>query len=337
MAIGIDVGTSSIKIISTVKQKGQARLLAAGAVKSPPRGMSSEADQDLAALAATIKKLVSDTKVVGRDVIVGLPESEVVTKVISLPKMSDQELASAIEWEAEQYIPMPITEVNVSYDVLFRPKEDAGQMKVSLVAAPKKLVEKYVKVFDMAGLKIMAVETELIAVARALVPENSGTQMVVDMGARGTDIAVVSGGRVVFSRSIATAGEAMSRAVAAGLSMEPVQAEEYKKAYGLSTSALEGKVRGVILPIFDMIATEVRKALEFYRSQATGDPVKSVIVSGGSAGMSEIVSELAGKLGIEVAVGDPIAPLVKDEKMAAALTGFSTLYAVAVGLSLREM
>ncbi len=336
MAIGLDIGSSSIKVVFVGKKGKTNQLFAAGAVRAPVRGVKSEADADLLAMATTIKKLFTDTKIVSREVVVSLPESEIVTRLVTMPSMSDQELAEAIEWEAEQYIPMPIDEANVSYDVVFRPKEKGGQMKVLLVATPKKLVEKYVKILGMAGLRITTVETDMLAAGRSLVLPGMGTTLVCDLGARSSDFAIISGGNLVFSRSMPTAGEALSRALSVGLTMDIVQAEAYKKAYGL-TDQLEGKIRAVLLPLVDLIVNEIRKAIEFYKSGEPNDPVKSIVLCGGTAGMPGLVAEMAGKLGTEVVVGDPFAALVKDEKQTAALAGYAPLYGIAVGLSQNQV
>jgi len=335
MGIGLDIGSTSIKIVYVGRQGGSVHLLSAGVVRAPALGMLSDSETDLVVIATTIKKLMADTKISGKEVAVALPESEVVTRVIEMPNLSDQELSSAIEWEAEQYIPMPLSESSLSHEVIER--KEGGNMKVLVVASTKKLVEKYLKVCEMAKIKVTAVDTELIALSRSLIGQGPGSTVLVDMGARSTDIAIVSGGRVLFARSLATAGEALTRAVALGLSMELNQAEEYKKTYGLDQSKLEAKVRGAMMPVFEVIVGEVKKAIEFYKSQSPSESIKSIVLGGGTAGLSGLVSELASKLGVEVAIGDPFASMIKDEMVAKALAGYAPLYGVAAGLALRDI
>ncbi len=336
MSVGLDIGTTSIKAIWTRKNGNQAQLLGAGAIQAPVRGIFSESEQDLQSLAVVIRKLFTDTNIKSKDIVVGLPESEVVTKIIEMPSLSDNELASAIVYEAEQYIPLPSNEANISYDVIDRPTDKSAKMKVLLVATSKSLVEKYMMVTKMAGLNLIAIETNLISAARALLKPGSGTNIILEIGARNSSIGVFKEGQIVFSRTIPTAGEALTRAVSLGLSMDLAQAEEYKKAYGLSPEQLEGKIVGSIKPVFDVIATEVTKSIEFYRSMNPTDTIQNIVLSGGSSGLPEIIPNLAQKLGVQVVIGDPFGTISKDERMTAALEGYAPLYPVAVGLSLRE-
>jgi type IV pilus assembly protein PilM len=160
-----------------------------------------------------------------------------------MPVLSDDELASAIKWEAEQYVPIPLTEVTLDWQVIFRPKTPApdSKMEVFLVAAPMKVVNKYLKILKMANLRPIAVETDIIAIARSLVGNNpySPTTLIVNIGASTTDLSIVRVGAIAFTRSIATGGTAFARSIAQDLGFELPQAEEYKKTYGLDETKLE--------------------------------------------------------------------------------------------------
>ena len=116
--------------------------------------------------------------------------------------------------------------------------------------------------------------------------------LVVDLGAKATDMAVVENGLVVFSRSIATAGEALTRAIATSLGLDPSQAEAYKKAYGVDPQKLEGKVREAIGPVLNVVVKEIEKTIAYYHSE-TRKTVKRVILSGGTAGLPEVVNLMA--------------------------------------------
>jgi type IV pilus assembly protein PilM len=169
-------------------------------------------------------------------------------------------------------------------------------------------------------------------------PTDSRLTLVVDLGARATDMAIVSQEQVVFTHSIGTAGEALTRAVASELKLEPAQAEEYKKAYGVDPKQLEGKVRGAIDPILEVVVKEMSKMLEFYRSKHPDNLVTRAVLTGGTAGLPEVVSLMAQKLGIEVQLADPFSRLEKEGEILAKLPeGTAPLYAIAVGLALKEI
>ena len=335
---GLDIGSHSLKIAQVEKGKDKARLIAFGSAPAPPRGLLSEAEADLTALAEAIKKLHQEAKITTRNVAVALPEDKVFTKIVTFPKLSEEELKSAIKWEAEQYIPIPLDEIALDYQIVGETKVGvAEKIEVLLVAAPKRLIEKVLKVLRVAGLTPVALETEIIALARSLIAPDSEANLLVDLGARATDMAIVEAGRVVFTRSIPTAGEALTRAVAFGLDLEPSQAEEYKKAYGVDPKRLEGKVRGAIGPVLEVVVKEMEKAIQFYQS-AKKKQVKRVILAGGTAGLPEVVSLLAKKLSLEIQVGDPFARLEKDKEILAKISaGVAPFYAAAIGLALKDV
>jgi len=336
---GLDIGSRALKVVQVEKSGDKYRLVALGIAPAPAGGILSEAAHDLTSLSESIKKLRADAKITTNNVAVALPEDKVFTRVIEMPPLTEDELASAIKWEAEQYIPIPLAEVSIDYQIVSKPdKGEDKKMEVLLVAAPKQLIEKHLRVLENAGLRAVSLETEIVAIARSVAPPDSTPTLVVDLGARATDMAIVDSGQIVFTRSIGTAGEALTRAVASQLKLEPAQAEEYKKAYGVDPAQLEGKVKGAIGPIIDVVVKEMEKALEFYRSKHAENPVKRVVLTGGTAGLPEVVSLIAQKLGIEVQLADPFARLEKEEEIIAKLPeGAAPLYAIAIGLALKEV
>lgn len=342
MAFGLDIGSHSIKAVELEPKGGLPAgrqgfaLLAAGIARSPQNGIASEVESDLVKVAETIKKLVSDSKISSSEVNLALPESQVFTRVINLPYLTDEEVAAAVSWQAEPYIPIPVAEASIDHQIIARYEPsggDPGRIEVLLVAAPKSLIQKYTKVVGLAGLTALSVETELLALSRATAPNNQ-TVLVTDLGATSTDIAIVRSGQLVVSRSVATAGDVLTRAVAKGLATNPTQSEEYKKSYGLAQSALEGKVKTALSPVFDIIIDEMKKTVQYYKTElrAQDTPV-SAILTGGTAGMVEITVILAEKLGMEVIVGNPFSKVAVDERTLKSVGPWAPLYAIAVGLA----
>lgn len=337
MSVGIDIGSKTIKIVELEKEGNAFKLRGSGIVgyqgASPERAKD---EKELLALANVIRKLHKDAKISSKEVILALPETQVFTRTIKFPPLTDQEIVSAVKWEAEQYIPIPISEAIVQHSIIER-RENATppEVAVLLVAAPRNIVEVYVKAVALAGLNVVVVETELTALARALSPEGQ-TVLLVDFGARSTDIAVVKNGQLSFTRTIPTAGEAFTRAVAQTLGVELSQAEEYKRAYGMSGSQLEGKIKGALDPVFRMVVDEMKKAIHFYQTEDKGEAPKSVILAGGTAGMPEAISLLTKYIGMEVVIANPFAKVAVDPEVARALMPYAPLYSIAVGLAMRE-
>lgn len=338
MSVGLDIGSRTIKVVELIKEGPKWRLKASGVIghKGVPPEHAQE-EKDYVPLVDAVKKLFKEAKISSRDVAIALPEPQVYTRAIKFPLLTDAEIASAVKWEAEQYIPIPIDEAIIQHQIIDRQENTSPpQAVVLLVAAPRQLVEKYAMVVQMAGLNLAVVETGLMALVRAHAPEDQ-TVLVVNFGARSTDIAVSKNGQLTFSRSVPTAGEAFTRAVAQVLGVEEQQAEEYKRAYGLSGTHLEGKIKKALDPIFRMVSDEMRKAIHFYQSEEKGDSPGSAILTGGTAGMPQAASALTKLLGIEVIVGNPFAKVILDPEAQKALAGYAPLYSIAVGLAMREV
>jgi len=334
MSVGIDIGSKTIKIVELEKEGKTFKLLSSGALGYQGVVPSqAKDDKELAPLADVIRKLHKEAHIRGRNVAISLPEPLVFTRTIKFPPLTDQEIESAVKWEAEQYIPIPLSEAIVEHQIVERSEGSQGGVTVLLVASPKVLVEKYIKLISGAGLTTVGVETEALALCRALAPE-TGTVLILDFGAQSSNIAIVKDAMVRFSRSIPTAGEAFTRALSQSLGIEHEQAEAYKKTYGLS-SDLEGKVKKSLAPVFNLVAEEIKKAIHFYQTEEKGEAPKSVIVSGGTSSMPEAISTLTNLLGIEVVVGNPFAKVLVDVQASKSLANYSSLYSVAVGLALR--
>lgn len=334
---GLDIGNSTIKAVH-LEQKGEGKfgLLAAGITASPIPGLSSQNEKDLIAVADSIKKLINDTKITSTQINVSLPDAQVFTRLIELPLLTDQEIAAAISWQAEPYIPIPVSQASIDYQIVQRREANGsnpGGVDVLLVATPKELIEKYIKLGNFAGLTINSIESDLLALNRAVSPLGQ-TVAIVDIGSTSTNIAVVRSGQVVVSRSVATGGNALTRAVATGLLVSTSQAEEYKRTYGLNPKALEGRVKQAIEPAFKLIIEEIKKTIQYFKTDVgKNEVIAQVIAAGGTAGLADIVPYLAGALGLEVVLGDPFAKIIKDDKLSKQLEPWSPLYGIAVGLA----
>ena len=335
--VGIDIGSKTIKIVELDKEGANYSLGASGIIGYSGITIDKMTDEkEMASLGQIIRKLHSEAGVSSKDVVISIPEPLVFTRTIKFPLLTDAEIASAVKWEAEQYIPIPITDAIVQHTILDRnEKSSPPEVLVLLVAAPKAVVEKYTKVIQLAGLNTVAVETELVALTRSLAPPDR-TVLLVDFGASSTNIAISKMGLLSFSRCIPIAGEAFTRAVSQGLGVTPEQAEEYKKTYGLTATQLEGKVKRVLDPVLALVVDEIKKAVSYYLTEEKGESPSSLIVSGGTSAVPEIVTMLSKLIGMEVLVGNPFEKINVDPETAQKLAPYVLLYGVAVGLALRD-
>lgn len=335
---GLDIGSSFIKAVVLSHKSKTPRLVSFGLVAAPPVGIASDTETDLEAEARAIRNLLNSLKAPNPNVVAALPESKIFTRIIAdLPYLSDEELVSAIRYSAEEFVPLPVDQVNLYWQVIARSKQQ-NNTQVFVVASPKNTVSKYLKVLELAKLKPIALETELIAAARSIVGNNrfAPTTLIIQLGASSTDFAVASKGLILLTRSIATGGMALTRAIAQYLNFEVPQAEEYKKVYGLLEDQLAGKIFQALKPLVDVIVSEIQRVIQAYHTRNPNNPIKRVVLTGGGAKMPGLVIYLASNLGLEVQEADPWYFVEKDASIASKLSGAGTNYTVAVGLALRQ-
>ncbi len=338
-AFGLDIGTTSLKIVWLNHGKNGIFLKSCLTTVTPSKGMFSESPFDQEAMAEAIQKLVVEAKITTRNVNIALPENQVFTKVIEMPVLSDKELASAIYWEAEQHIPAPLATMTIDYKVLRRStgNDASSKMQVLLVGAPTALLTRYQQIISLTGLSIVSVETEILSVIRSLVPQKAdAVLLIVNIGALGTSIAIMQNGVVVFTYSIALGGVAMDRAIASNFGFTMTQAEEYKKVYGINDQNLGGKISQVLEPILMTMVNEIKKAFAYYGEKYKNEsPITQILVTGGSSLLPGLDRFFVKHIGVETVIGNPWKALaiagVPD-----GLLEQGPRFSVGVGLALRE-
>lgn len=336
--LGLDIGSSNIRAVVLDNSKQPPRLISLGKIASPAPGINSEADFDIESLAQTIKLLVTEIKSPTKDTVISLPESKIFTRVIyDLPFLTNEELSHAMRFAAEEFVPMPIQDVNLNYQILYRSAQKGPNSRtvVLIIATPKLLLDKYLKILTLAELKPLAIETELIAASRSLVTysDYSPTTLILQMSNTTTDYAIVSGGLILLTRSISTGSTALTRAIAQSFGFEFAQAEEYKKVYGLNESQLEGKLFSVLRPLVNIIVAETRKVIQSFETLNPSNPIKRVVLSGGGASLPGLVIYMANSLALEVQEADPWASVAHSSEFNQKLASDASSFSVAVGLA----
>lgn len=325
--VGLDIGAAFIKLAQTEGRK----LITTGITNNPLGKISPDTEGEIDQLAATIKKLWLDKKINEKKVALALSESVAYTRVINMPVLSTAELSNAIKYEAEQYIPVALSEVELSYEVIAKPDKKTGdeKMRVLLVAASTRTLTGIVTALAKAGLETKNIETEMIATARVLVIEKNPPDitLLITIGAIATSLSIFNQSTLMFTHRLDTGSAAMTRAVASTLSLPILQAEEYKRSYGVRADVLEGKLSAAVSPITDNLVAEIKKAHTFInQNNLAGHPVR-VVLSGGGAlvpGLLELISKATG---LETTMGQP--------DMIASNQAFDSLYIAAAGASKR--
>lgn len=333
---GLDIGATSIKAVqSNLRGSKSFGVNALGLVGNPVGSIDFTDPAIREKIKSALKQLLSETKMRERRAVVSISEGKVFSRVLTLPAMSDAELSTAIKWEAEQFVPIPVNDVELDYSVISKSVgESEKTMSVYLVAAPKKYLEGLVTLLTDAGIEPIAVESEMVAVSRALTYEDhQGVSVIVSLGAMQTVIAVIDGANLTFSYVIPTGGVAMTRALSQSLGLPLPQAEEYKRTYGLKDNQLEGKVKIGLMIVMDGLIKEIRKAME-YQVAEKKRVVNRIILSGGGAYLPELASYMSSLYGtVEVVLGDPLALATASKEVN--IPTERAIYTVSVGCSLR--
>ena len=210
--LGIDIGQSTIKTVLITKDfSGKFVLSAIGETITPFDDAAGKNRQKyLGVVANSIKSLLSDLKIKEKKVVAALPEDEVVSRLVRLPPLKDSEIMDALKFEAETFVPYPLDEVSIDYEVI--EKDDAGRLSVFVIAAKNDLINEQVKLFKSLGLELVALESPSVAFRRLI---NNGVKtvervMVLDIGRKFSDIFNINKGNVYFSRSIPVGGESLT-------------------------------------------------------------------------------------------------------------------------------
>jgi type IV pilus assembly protein PilM len=256
--------------------------------------------------------------------------------------MSEKELKSSITFEAEQYIPIPLKDINFDFQILDPDPANKNKMNVLIVAAKHTVLNKYVGILKKAGLTPRSMEPETLAIGRILgdTMNKPSASIILNVGTVDTQIIVSYKGYVRFTRSIAVGGDSFTKAVEQQLGFDNVQAEEYKKTYGLDSKQADGKVFAAIKPVFNQILTEVKRSKVFYTTHNPNVIISRLIISGGSALMPGLLFYVANSLDLEVEMANPwrnIQFIKALEPQKQKLVDTGPLYVTAVGLALKDL
>lgn len=336
-AFGLDIGSTSIKSVSLKKVGNSTVLDSIIYAPSTVKGIVSESPLDQQALADTISQMLKNANIKNPNVNISIPESQVYTRIIEIPQLSEQELTAALKWEIEQYIPLPLEQVKTDWQVLEKfDHEGKKTMNVLLVAAPVKLIEKYEKIMNFAHLTPDVIETEIISVHRALAPLAFSTSpsIIVHLGASTTNVAIVRNGIINMVFYISLGGVAITRALSSDLGIDINHAEDLKKAYGLTQDVFEGKIGKSLMPILQSIVGDIKKGMLLYKEKNNNEDVKQIILSGGTALLPGIDVYFTNMLGVQVVLGN-CWEINSIQNVPDEIKTDATSYNVVVGLALR--
>ena len=332
--LGVDIGTLSIKIAELSNENGRPKLENYAILSNynlvenkTPKVFGGEAS-------LMLRRVMKESGATAREINMSAPIFSSFLTIMALPPMAESEIASAIQFEAKKYIPVPLDSVLVDWSIL---GSTPDKISVLLIAIPKDLVNEYAAMAKEADLKLANLELETISAARALIGNDPVPAMLVDMGSRDTTISVVDGGRPIISHSIETSGEDLTRALSGSLNINWRRAEELKKEQGLKIMDSNSQIRGVLTPLLDIIASAAKNIIDLYSSNKAGKKIEKLIIYGGATKMPGFTEYLNKALGLDIFVGNPFSKVIHDEKLNPVIKDIGHEFAIAVGLALKSM
>ncbi len=327
--LGVDIGSSSIKIIQ-IDRNGQPTLVTYGMVDLAEPISSQTTDEQVHQIADLLRSLMEKARVTTDQCIMSLPNSAVFTSVIDMPKMGDKEMESAMQFEAKKYVPLPFSEVTLSWTII-SDNEDGATNKVLLIAVPNQIRDVYIKLFQLAGLNLEIIEIEALSLIRALVVDKTKNDVIIDIGAKVTGLNFVRQGTLQLTRNLSIGGDTITDRIAQALNLSMPRAEQFKRDFGLQgTDFLPEAVK----PVLNVIKTEVAQIMGIYKGHNVS--ADRIVLVGGGAQLPGIVDYFATELGVPTVLGDPLVHLKYDEAVKPILSRYSLHLSIAIGLAIRQ-
>lgn len=340
--VGLDIGSSAVKAVE-LKPAGRGfRVAAFGAEPLPPDSIVDGAIIDGAAVADAIRRVFEGCGIRTKDVAASLSGSAVIVKKISLPMMTEKELADSISWEAEQYIPFDVQDVNIDYQVLDTSDPGGkGQMEVLLVAAKKEKIADYTGVIAQAGRTAVVVDVDAFALQNAFEANyglTPGTVTVLlNVGASATTINILNGEQSVFTRDVSIGGNAYTEALQRELGLPYETADRLKRGDAVEGASYDD-ARPVLRAVTENVMLEIQKTFDFFKATASSERIDRIVVSGGASRAEGFTDLLAERFEAPVETFDPFKQVAFDsKKLKLEASDVAPTAAVAVGLAMRRV
>lgn len=351
--LGVDIGTSSIKVVQLRKIEGKFKLETYGEISTLSyverlnESSQSNSSETLETITREMIKLIMErSSVTAKNIVMAIPVFSSFTSVIEMPEMAEKELNRAVEFEARKYIPIPLSEVVLDWKIV-----DSGTIKdensktiqgkrVLLIAAPKEVVNKYTRIADELDLRINALELESFSFARSLSLNEDKPICVLDIGARATSFTIIDKNTVQMSHGLDIAGAEMTRILASSLGVALKRAEDFKLTHGIDHSNPKeiidkNEAKETLVTLIDEILTESERMMNSYYSK-TNRKIEKLILNGGSAQMEGLKEYAEKKLNIKIFIADPWTKIVYPSSLEKILKEIGPEFSVAVGAAMRE-
>jgi len=338
--IGIDIGSSSVKLVQLLPSREGYQLLNAAIMPLPPEAIVDNSLMDTVAVVDAVKNLVASLGIKTKDTACSISGNAVIIRKIMLPAMSTDELEDQISWEAEQYIPFDIKDVHIDFQILGPDPLDPSKIQVLLVASKKDIINDYSAVFTDAGMSLNVMDVDSFAVQNAYelnADADDEVRALINVGACVMNINVIKGEVSLFTRDVQMGGNQYTEEIQKQIGVSAQEAETMKM---LADDQQSGPLAEIIRRVNESLAQEIRRSVDFYNSTAPGEErIAQVSMSGGCSKMAGLKEAVAAKLGLEVKALNPFERIKYNDKDfdPEYLQEIAPLMAVGVGLAIRRV
>jgi type IV pilus assembly protein PilM len=341
--VGLDIGSSCIKVAQLKKKKNRFALQGFGIKPIPPESIVDRHIMNTEAVVGAIRSLMSERRIKEKEVAISISGHSVIIKKIEMPLMGGDELQEQVRWEAEQYIPYNINDVEMDYQILRR-RPTEGLMDLLLVAAKKDEIEDYMSAARDAGLKVSVIDIDSFAMQNAFeinYPEIQGhTVALVDVGAALTRLNIVREGVTLFIRDITGGGAHLTEEIQKELDISYEVAESYKVGASSPSSAdvVPVEVNEILKKSVDAIAVEIQRSIDFYMATAESQNLEYILIGGGTGHCHFLRDSVQRRTNVRVEILDVFRTIEVDPARfdVAKLKSFSGQATISIGLSLRS-
>lgn len=343
--IGVDIGTTSIKIVELTGSKGSKPTLknygtleGYGYLERINNAIQTSnlkmMDKDVVQL---LTLLLKQLKIDTRDAYASIPSFSAFSTVLDIPQMTKQETDQAVEYQAQAYVPVPISEVVLDYTVFNQYEDDRGVKKqqIFLVAVEKDIVKRYQELFRLAGLNLKVLEIEGLSLARVITTGDPTNTLTIDIGGRSTTLAIMGGGLLKYNTQIDYAGGSLTQAVSSGLNINVRRAEELKKQRGMVGAGGEYELSTLMAPYLDAIIGEAKRVKYSYEKDYKAR-IERIVLSGGGANLKGIEEYVSREFQLPALKADPTTRVNYSPNLAPVLKDVGAQFAVSFGLALKE-
>ncbi len=305
---GFDIGHSSIKIMQ-IDTVGKKEIVSGyGSITFNPKSVKNGVIVNPEDLAKSTYELISKSligSITTKRVAAAVPVAYTYNRIASLPPLEKKDLENAIQLEAEQYIPVPLDQLYLDYEIV-KTKKD-GSTEVLMVAAPKNIVDSYMQLFALLDLEVAILETTIHSVARIVkhADQTGAPTLIIDFGSVSSDLAVYDEA-IRVTGTTDWGGETLTKQISKELKITPKQAYTVKTRYGLNKSKRQKEIIKVLNPVFKRLLSEIRKMIRFYEERASKNKtVEQIIILGGGANLPGMSTHLTDQLRISTRLLDP--------------------------------